>query len=493
MVAENSPVQATRAQIPARGKSKSDVLAAMNAARQHDVQWRQGKVFSLVYSADQEVSDLLKEAYMLFFSENGLNPTAFPSLRKFETEVVSMGAALLGGDQQVVGNMTSGGTESLLMAIKTAREWARVHKPEAASPEILVPSTAHPAFDKAAHYFGVKTVRVPVRNDYRADVAACAKAVTNQTILMAGSSPSYPHGVVDPIAELANIARENGILFHVDACVGGFMLPFVRKLGYPVPDFDFRVPGVTSISADLHKYAYAAKPASLILYRDKALRRHQFFVTTDWSGGVYASPSMTGSRPGGSIAAAWAVLNYLGEDGYLRITREVMRTVEKIRAGIASIPGVKVLSTPEMSIMALASDSLNIYEIGDEMTLRGWSLDRQHLPPSLHLTVNFAHKDIADQFLDDLSESVKAARKPSFHKARDTLMLRVANAAVRILPEDTVSRIMNSASSILGVKGSSLPGRSAAIYGMIGELPNRHDLDELVLDLIDAMTSVDDQ
>jgi sphinganine-1-phosphate aldolase len=475
-------------QFPTQGRSKEDVLEAMEAARQNDVRWRQGKVFSLVYAADQEVSDLLKQAYLKFFSENGLNPTAFPSLRKFETEVVAMCAALLGGDQHVVGNMTSGGTESLLMAVKTARDWSREHKPQATEPEMVLPASAHPAFDKAAHYFGVKAVRVPVRKDLRADVDACAGAITPQTILMVGSAPSFPHGVVDPIAELAQVASEHELLFHVDACVGGFMLPFVHRLGYPVPDFDFRVPGVTSMSADLHKYGYAAKPASLILYRDADLRRYQFFVTVDWSGGVYPSPTMTGSRPGGPIAAAWAIINYLGEDGYLRIADAVMQTTVKIREGIEAIPSIQVLSNPEMSIMAIGSQKLNVYEIGDEMTLRGWHLDRQQFPPSLHLTINYAHATMADQFLHDLAESVAAVRKPSLRKSRSALMLRLANTAVRVLPEKTVSNLMARASSMLGVKGSTLPGRSAAIYGMIGSLPNRGDLYELVLDLIDSMT-----
>jgi glutamate/tyrosine decarboxylase-like PLP-dependent enzyme len=489
----SASVSGSALHLPKEGESMEQVLTAMALASQGDVRWRDGKVFSLVYAADQEVSDLLKAAYLMFFSENGLNPTAFPSLRKFETEVVAMCASLLGGDRDVVGNMTTGGTESLLMTVKTARDWARAEKPEIKDPEMVMPDTAHPAFDKAAHYFGVRAVRVPVREDFRADVQAMRAALSANTILLVGSAPSFPHGVVDPIGELAQTAQERGLLCHVDACVGGFMLPFVRRLGYPLPDFDFRVPGVTSLSADLHKYAYAAKPASVILYRTPELRRYQFFVTTNWSGGVYASPSMTGSRPGGSIAAAWALFHFLGEQGYLRITDTVMKTVTKIQQGIASIDGVQVLSNPEMSIMAIGSDTLNIYEIADEMTLRGWHLDRQHLPPSLHLTVTYAHAQMADEFLRDLQGAVEAARKPSLHKARDAALLRLANAAVRVLPEDTVSTIMGRASSLLGVKGSSLPGRSAAIYGMIGTLPNRDDLDELVLDLIDSMTRPDEQ
>src|SRR5512133_391591 len=227
---------------PSTGKSKDEVLAIMRAARDHDVQSQKGRAFSLVYHAGKDVDELLKEASLLFFSENGLNPTAFPSLRKFEKEVVAMAASLLNGDENTAGTVTSGGTESLLMAVKTARDWARKNRPEIKQPEMILPTTAHPAFEKAAEYFGVQAVRIPVRADYRADVDAARKAVTANAILMIGSAPAYPHGVVDSIRELAAIAQEHGILFHTDACVGGFMLPFVRKLGYPVPDFDFRGP-----------------------------------------------------------------------------------------------------------------------------------------------------------------------------------------------------------------------------------------------------------
>ena len=217
--------------IPAKGRSKEGVLEAMRAARDHDIQWERGRVFGLVYHISDEIDNLLKEAFTMFFAENGLNPTAFPSLRKFETEVVAMTAALLGGDPNVRGNITTGGTESLLMAVKTARDWARVHRPEIHAPEMVLPLTAHPAFDKAAEYFGVRAVHVPVRADFRADVEAMRAAITPDTILMAGSAPSYPHGVIDPIRELAAIAQERGLLFHTDSCVGGFMLPFVRRLG----------------------------------------------------------------------------------------------------------------------------------------------------------------------------------------------------------------------------------------------------------------------
>jgi len=472
---------------PSTGKSKDEVLAIMRAARDHDVQWQKGRAFSLVYHAGKDVDDLLKEASLLFFSENGLNPAAFPSLRKFETEITAMAAALLGGDEHTVGTVTSGGTESLLMAVKTARDWARKHRPEIKEPEMILPLSGHPAFEKAAQYFDVKPVRTALRADSRADVDSARKAITTNTILMIGSAPAYPHGVVDPIRELAAIAREHDILFHTDACVGAFMLPFVRKLGYSVPDFDLSVPGVTSISADLHKYAYAAKGASVILYKTAELRRHQMFVSINWPGGIYPSPAMGGTRPGAPIAAAWAVLNYLGEAGYLEMTDLVMKATRRLQAGVNATPGLKVISDPEMSVFAIGSNGLDVYALADELTKRNWHLDRQQFPPTLHVTVQFGHVGVVDEFLSDLSDAAKAVSKPSFEKTANAWLIRITNFLVRILPEAWVTALMEKGSSLMG-GGGGLPSKMAPMYGLIGSLPNRGDLKEMVLDLLDGMT-----
>lgn len=474
--------------LPPRGSSRKDVLSRMRAARDHDLDWKQGRVFSLVYHVNDEIDNLLKEAYTLFFSENGLNPTAFPSIKKFESEVIAMSATLLGGDEHTCGNITSGGTESLLLAIKTARDWARRQHPEITQPEVVLPITAHPAFEKAAEYFDVSLVQVPVRADLRADVDAMYRAITHNTILMAASAPSYPHGVVDPIAELSELARSRGLLFHTDACVGGFFLPFARKLGYPIPDFDFSLPGVTSISADLHKFGYAAKGASVILYRDPQVRRRQFFVSINWPGGIYPSPTMTGSRAAGPIAAAWALMNHLGESGYLKITQTVMETAQILQAGIRTIPGLKVLSDPDMSVFAIASDSLDVYEVADELELHGWHLDRQHFPRCLHMTVNHVHSQVADEFLADLAAATLLVRRPSLRKTGNRLLIGFANLLARLLPKKWMSALMEKLSGALGGSGSGLPSRTAPMYGLIGSLPNRGDLKELVLDLLDSMT-----
>lgn len=472
--------------LPRHGRSREELLQEMRALRSADVNWQDGRVFSLVFPAGEEALQLLKDAYTLYFSENALNPTAFPSLRRMETDVIAMSATLLGSQGQVVGNMTSGGTESILMAVKTARDWARAERPDITAPEMVLPLSAHPAFNKAGHYFGVRAVHTPLTPDFQADVSAVRQAITPNTILLVGSAPSYPQGVVDPIPELAALAQEHGLLCHVDACVGGFMLPFVRRLGYPVPEFDFAVPGVTSLSADLHKYGYAAKGASLILYRDAALRRHQLFAYTDWPGGIYASPTMGGTRPGGAIAAAWAIMNYLGEEGYLKLAGEVMAATRQIQDGVAAIAGIEVLGRPVMSVMALGSSKVNIYEVGDEMGLRGWHLDRQQFPPSLHLTINPAHVRQTDAFLHDLQAAVRAARRLSPRRLAGSAAVRAANLASRALPAPLVSRLMAGASTRLG--GDGLPGRSAPMYGMMGTLPNRGDLRELVLDLVEQFT-----
>lgn len=476
---------------PSGRTSAQEVLNTMRAARDHDVRWKEGRAFSLVFFAGDEVLNLVQEAYTLFFSENGLNPMAFPSLKKFEAEVVAMTATLLGGDAETAGNMTSGGTESLLMAVKTARDWARTERPSIAVPEMILPATAHPAFFKAAHYFDVKAVSVPVDANFRADVQAVKSAITSDTILLVGSAPSYPQGAMDPIPELAQLAREHDLLMHVDACVGGMMLPFVHKLGYPVPAFDLSVPGVTSLSVDLHKYGYAPKGASVLLYKTHALRRYQFYVHTDWAGGIYASPSLMGTRPGGAIAGAWAVMNFLGEEGYMQIADTVMQTATKIRQAINDIQGLVVLGEPVMSVMAIGSRGLNVYEVGDELNTRGWYLDRQQFPASLHLTVNYAHSASADQFVQDLVDSANHARKFSWAKFGNVLQVGLVRAATKLLPEKQVSELTTRASALLG-GGSGLPQRSAAMYGMMASLPNRGDVNEIVLDLLDGMTRVDD-
>ncbi|MCX4245116.1 pyridoxal phosphate-dependent decarboxylase family protein [Paraliomyxa miuraensis] len=465
----------------------------MDAAAVEDARWRDGKTMSLVFDPGEEIAAFTKQAYTRFFSENALNPSAFPSLRRFENEVVAMTAQLLGGDRRVVGTMTSGGSESILLAVKAARDWAAAERRVRGVPQIVLPRSAHPAFPKACSYFGLEPVFVPVREDFRADPLAMRRTITSRTILVVGSAPAYPQGVVDPIDEIADLARRNGLWCHVDACVGGFMLPFVRELGWPVPPFDFSVPGVVSMSADLHKYGYSAKGASVVLFRDARRRRYSFYAFTDWPGGIYASSTMTGTRPGGAIAAAWAVMQHLGRDGYRSITREVMDATQEIRRGVAEIEGVEVLGEPHMSVLALGSRSLDIYAVGDELTARGWHIDRQQRPASLHLTVQRGHVGRTQAFLTDLRAAVGAVGHEPGRRWLERSALAVTGAALRMLPGRVTRALTLGAASRMGIgEGGSLPARSAPMYGMMASLPNRGDLKELVLDALDRMTRLDD-
>jgi glutamate/tyrosine decarboxylase-like PLP-dependent enzyme len=402
--------------LPEKGIPKAELLARMRERKRADADWRGGRTFSLVYPAGEDVDELLREAAELYLFENALNPFRFPSLRQMEDEVVALAADLLHGGATAGGAMTSGGTESILMAVKTARERARAER-GVTKPELLAPYSAHPAFAKAAHYLGLELRQIPLRDDFRADVAEAAKLITPNTALVVGSAPNYPFGVVDPIPELAALAAERGIAFHTDACLGGFLLPFLEALGEPIPPFDFRVPGVSTISADVHKYGYCIKGASTILHRDKThVNQHQLFLWDRWPGGSYGSFAMAGARPSAPIAAAWAVLHGLGREGYLKLARAVRDTTRKLRAGLDAIPGLRVLGAPAMSVLAFGSDRFDVFAVGDAMDAKGWHLDRQKGPAALHLMVSPEHAKIADAFLADLRE---AARAPGESKGKD--------------------------------------------------------------------------
>ncbi len=394
--------------IPEQGISHEALLEQMEALRAQDINYRENKAFSLVFHQGDEHTEFLKQAYTLFFEENGLNPMAFRSLRTFEHEVVRMTANLHHGDKNVVGTMTTGGTESIMLAIRTYRDRARKKQPHIRRPEIIVPESAHVAFHKAGKYFDVAMVVAPLAGDFRVDMRAVEKRISKNTIALVGSAPNYPNGQIDDIEALGALAQEHGIGLHVDACIGGFFLPWAQRLGHPIPPWDYRVPGVTSISADLHKYGYAAKGASTITYRSMDYLRHQFFVYVDWSGGVFASPSLPGTRPGGSIAAAWAALHAMGADGYSENARTVMETAKRFREGIAAIPELAILGDPPVGIMAYRAvdKKVNIYAVADQLDKKGWHIDRQQKPASLHFMINPGHAQIVDTYLADLREAV---------------------------------------------------------------------------------------
>ncbi|MHA1872385.1 MAG: aminotransferase class V-fold PLP-dependent enzyme, partial [Promethearchaeota archaeon] len=382
----------------------------MKEASKKDVNWKEGKAFGYVYHLTDEHSEFLKKAHNMFASTNALSPLAFPSLRKFEAEIVSMTADMLNGTSEAVGNVTSCGTESILVAVQTYRNWGR-RKKKIKEPEMILPRSAHPAFEKAAHYFGVKPVHIPLTEDYTADVEALKKAITKNTVLIVGSACDYPRGVVDPIKEMASIAQEHKIGFHTDSCLGGFMLPWLKKLGYDIPPFDFSVPGVTSMSADCHKYGFGFKGSSTIIFRDNSFQRDQIFAYTEWPGGVYASPTLTGTRPGGVIAGTWAAMKSLGEEGYLKMAKITMDTAQRMQKGINEIPELHVLGKPVMTVFSFGSDKINPYILGDAMQKKGWVLDRLQFPSCLHCIVNPHQAAIVDDFVEDLKESVEYVKK----------------------------------------------------------------------------------
>ncbi|HUW01082.1 MAG TPA: aminotransferase class V-fold PLP-dependent enzyme [Acidimicrobiales bacterium] len=386
------------------GQPVDEVLQAMRALRADDADWKGGRTFSLVYHPDDAELDRLHEAVALeFLHENALNPFAFPSLTTMESEVVAFGASLVNGNP-AAGKMSSGGTESIFLAVQTARDELRARGQFDAV--LLTATTAHPAFAKAAKYLGVEHVRVPVRDDGRADPEAMAATVDDRTALVVVSAPCYPFGIIDPVAEVAAAAAHHGVSCHVDACLGGWLLPFWEEIGEPVPAWDFRVDGVTSMSMDVHKYGWTFKGASLILYRDKELLQRQYFLYDDWPGGLYGSATTAGTRAGAPIAAAWATLKYLGHDGFVDKARQVRHVTGRFVDAVESIEGLRVTHPPDMSLFQFTSDSSDIGAIGDVMDDRGWHLDRQQ--GGLHLMLWPYHEHVVEQFAADLSDAVDA-------------------------------------------------------------------------------------
>ena len=396
--------------LPESGINQDDILDDLKKITAlEEKRWKEGFVSGAVYHGDSEHIDFLNEVYALQSQSNPLHSDLFPSASKFESEIVSMTAQMLGADKtddEVCGVVTSGGTESILLAMKTYRDRAKEVN-GIRRPNIVLPVTAHAAFDKAGEYFKIKIKRVPIDGNYQADINAVRKAANGNTICIVGSAPNFPQGIVDPIKEMSEIARERGICFHVDACLGGFVLPWAEKLGYPVPEFDFRLPGVTSISADTHKFGYAAKGTSVILYRNPELRHYQYYTIADWPGGLYFSPTFAGSRSGALSAACWATLLSMGENGYLNSVKQILKTAEIIKKGVHEIPELNLMGDP-LWVIAFQSKELDIYKVMDQMTQRGWNLNGLHKPACVHICLTLRHTqtEVAARFLSDLKDSV---------------------------------------------------------------------------------------
>ncbi len=400
--------------LPETGVSREEIINLMEEFRKlEEPRWKRGYASGTIYHGGEEHISFLNQIYAINSQSNPLHSDLWPSTTKFEQEIISMTASMLGKtrfDEEICGAVTSGGTESIFLAMKAYRDYF-FEKKRIKKPEIVVPESAHAAFEKAAQCLGLKLVKIPLNKEYKADVKAVKKALNKNTIALVGSAPSFPHGIIDPIEEMSDMALKAGTGFHTDACLGGFFLPWAERLGYPVPKFDFRLPGVTSISVDTHKYGYAPKGTSVILYRTHELRHYQYFKFTDWQGGIYCTPCLPGSRPGALIAACWAALVSTGEDGYLNAAEKILKTAEKIKAGIESIPGIYVIGDP-LWVIAFGSDTVDIYDVMEHMTEKNWSLNALQNPPAIHICVTLRHTEegVAERFLHDLEESVKTAK-----------------------------------------------------------------------------------
>jgi sphinganine-1-phosphate aldolase len=453
--------------LPVLGRPADHVLDELRALRAGDLPTHGGRTLAYVYDSGLTgLDELAAGAHALASSANGLDPTAFPSLLRMENDIVAAAAALLGGGSEAVGSVTSGGTESCMLAVHAAR----AARPEIERPRIVLPSTAHAAFHKAAHFFDVETVSVPVTPSFTADPAAMAAAIDDRTVLVVASAPSYAHGVIDPVAPIAAAAAARGVRCHVDACIGGWVLPYFRALGEPVPDFDLSVPGVTSLSVDLHKYAYCPKGTSVLLHADATLRRSQFFASAAWPGYTMLNSTLQSTRSGGPLAAAWAVLNHIGDDGYRALASRVLSAVHTLRTGIEAIDGLRIQGSPQSTLLSVAavSEDFDVFTVADEMTERGWYLQPQFgfesSRPNLHLTVTATNHGTEDVLLADLSAAVAAARRAG----PVTMAPEVTSTIASLNPTDFTPDQFAALLASAGLTEVTPPKRMAEINTMLG-------------------------
>jgi len=454
--------------LPATGVPAAQVLAELRELRTADLPTHGGRLFAYVYDpAVPGLDGLAQAAHAISAHVNGLDPTAFPSLLAMENALVGAAARLLGGGAETVGTVTGGGTESLLLAVKAARD----ARPEVDRPRLVIPSTAHAAFAKAAHYLRVELDVVPVRADLRADPAAMAAAIGPDTVLVAASAPSYAHGVVDPIVEIAAAAASRSVRCHVDACFGGWVLPYLRRLGADLPAFDLSVPGVTSISIDLHKYAYAPKGVSVLLHRDQSLRLPQYFAYADWPGYTMINPGVSSTRSGGPIAAALAVLRHLGDAGYLDLARKTREAVVTLAAAVEATGGVRLYAPTETTVVCLAAEGeTDLFVLADELAARGWHTQPQlaypGMEPTIHLTVTAAVRSAATDFAAELAAAVAATRARGPIEVPQDLL-------AALTPEAITPELIASLAEGMGLAVGGPPGPMAAVNTLLNAAPPR--------------------
>jgi len=458
--------------LPEAGLSRDKIFEQLDAFRSDDFDWRAGRTFGYVFDPGEEIRRVGEEAYLGFLTENGLDFTVYPSLLRLENELVAILRNHLNGDDAVVGSFTSGGTESIILAVKAARDRARALDPDLGRPEMIVPITAHGAFHKAAHYLDIELVPAPVSPDnFRVVIDAVREAITSDTILLVGSAPSYAHGVVDGIGELGQLALDHDLLLHVDACIGGFMLPFFRRLGAAIPEFDLGVPGVTSISVDMHKFAYAPKGASMVLYRDASLRRHQLFASAHWTGYAIVNNTVQSSKSGGPMAAAWAVMNHIGEEGYLDMARRQLEAMRAVIDCIERNEHLRLMTEPDLCLIAFTSDTVDVFSIVDEMHDRGWYIQPAHAfggsKEHIHITINASNAPQIEAFISDLEACVESARRVGDSPIVTQFLSQFAGLDPGMLTEEAIAGILTA----VGLTPGTLPDRMADLNGILNHLP----------------------
>lgn len=402
-----------RVPFPAEGRKREAILAEMRSMKASDADWQHGRTPLYVFKATEEAYQMGRDAFFEFFTENALGAKrAFTSVKRMEEEVIQGALDLLHAPAEAAGFMSTGGTESIIQAVQTCRDWSRSRRKDPSHRGNIVASeSAHPAFNKAARLMDLTVRRVPTGPDLRADVRGFAEAIDSDTIMIVGSAPSFPHGVIDPIAALGALAIERDLWLHVDACVGGYIAPFVKELGYDVPDFDLGVPGVSSLSADLHKFGFCPKPASTVFYASEEKARYHGFDFSDWPNGRFATTTIVGTRPAGGVAAAWATFQFLGRPGYRDIARRVMAMVERYKAGVEAIGGLKVCGKPHLSIVAFGSEELDVFQVSEVMAKKGWVPGLVQKPRAIHRMMSLIHEEPMGEYLDDLRAAVGVVRQ----------------------------------------------------------------------------------
>ena len=458
--------------IPKTGIDEKDLFEYMENSMHSDIDWRSGKTFGAVYYPGEKYSIAISNAYIKYMHENAFDPQLFSSILTMENKLVQQTASLFSSNQKLFGNLTSGGTESIFLSLLSARNWSNKHK-TIKNPEVILSSSAHPAFLKAMNFLKIKPVIVPTNKDFNLNLNGFKEAINQNTILLVASAPAYPTGMIDPISELSILALENKLLLHVDACIGGFLLSYLKKCNYNIPPFDFNLDGVSSLSVDLHKYAYAPKGSSVLLYRNDELRKQQFSVYPNWEGGIYGSTSFLGTKPGGIVAASWFALNHIGENGYIELTQKTMSATKVIYDFIQKSEHLSLIGNPIMSLIAFHSEKYDIYHIADELSNLGWYIGRLQNPRGIHLVVSQIHADgAAENFIADLQSVLKSL---SSSEIKNKIFKTTDALAVNALKKAGYNSIKKT---ILGKTKSNKKSKKRLIYDLKSDL-NLEESDDL--------------